>query len=157
MASPVNPIPDTHRGLIPHLAVQDAAAAIAFYVKAFGAQEMHRMPAPDGKRVMHAELRIDGHPLFLADVFPEYGGKGPADLGGTPMTIHRYCRDVDAAVRQAEAAGAIVVMPPADMFWGDRWGRLTDPFGVRWDVATHVEDVSPEEVSKRAAKMAPPA
>ena len=148
MTKPVNPTPDTHKGLIPHLAVKDGPAAIAFYVKAFGASEMHRMMAPDGKRVMHAELRIDGHPFFLAEVFPEYGGKGPKDLGGTPVTMHRYTKDVDAAVKQAVAAGATILMPPADMFWGDRYAQVADPFGHHWSLATHQKDLTPDEMMK---------
>jgi uncharacterized glyoxalase superfamily protein PhnB len=147
------PIPDGHEGLIPHLVCATCADAIEFYKKAFGAEEVNRMPAPDGKRLMHAAIRIDGKFLFLADDFPEYcGGKAqsPAALGGTPVTIHRYVRDCDAAMDRATKAGATVVMPASDMFWGDRYGLVKDPFGHSWSFATHVKDLTPQEMAKGA-------
>jgi uncharacterized glyoxalase superfamily protein PhnB len=147
------PIPDGHEGLIPHMVCTPCADAIEFYKKAFGADEVHRMPAPDGKRLMHAAIRIDGRFVFLADDFPEYcGGKAssPAALGGTPVTIHRYVRDCDAAIERAKKAGASVVMPAADMFWGDRYGVVKDPFGHSWAFATHIEDLTPEQMAKGA-------
>lgn len=151
-----NPIPAGQEGLIPHLVCSPAADAIEFYKKAFGAEEVRRLPAPDGKRLMHAAIRIDGKYVFLADDFPEYcGGKSqsPKGLGGTPVTIHRYVRDCDAAMARATKAGATVVMPAADMFWGDRYGLVTDPFGHSWSFATHLKDLTPEETAK-AAKAA---
>lgn len=146
-----NPVPAGSDGLIPHLVCDSAADAIEFYKKAFGAEEIYRMPAPDGKRLMHAEIRIDGRPIFLADDFPEYcGGKAssPKALGGTPVTIHRYVKDCDAAIKRAQDAGATVKMPAADMFWGDRYGVVVDPFGHTWSLATHQRDLSPDEIAK---------
>jgi uncharacterized glyoxalase superfamily protein PhnB len=146
-------IPDGHEGLIPHLVCSPCADAIEFYKKAFGAEEVHRMPAPDGKRLMHAAIRIDGRFVFLADDFPEYcGGKqqSPKALGGTPVTIHRYVKDCDAAIERATRAGASVVMPASDMFWGDRYGVVKDPFGHSWAFATHTHDYTPEEIARGA-------
>jgi uncharacterized glyoxalase superfamily protein PhnB len=146
-------IPAGHEGLIPHLVCDRCADAIEFYKKAFGAEEMCRMPAPDGRRIMHAAIRIAGSNVFLADDFPEYcGGKSqsPDALGGTPVTIHRYVEDCDAAVRRAQDAGATVKMPPQDMFWGDRYGVVTDPFGHVWAFATHLRNPTPEQISKGA-------
>jgi uncharacterized glyoxalase superfamily protein PhnB len=142
------PIPDGHEGLIPHLTCSPAADALEFYKKAFGAEEVHRMPGPDG-RLMHAAMRIDGKFLFLADDFPEYcGGKehNPNALGGTSVTIHRYVKDCDAVIDRAVTAGATVVMPASDMFWGDRYGLVKDPFGHNWAVATHIKDMTTEEL-----------
>jgi uncharacterized glyoxalase superfamily protein PhnB len=147
------PIPAGSEGLIPHLVCDGCAAAIEFYKKAFGAEETRRMPAPDGKRIMHAEIRISGRPVFLADDFPEYCGgtkSSPQALGGTPVTIHRYVEDCDAAIQRAQQAGASVKMPPMDMFWGDRYGVVTDPFGHVWSLATHKSDPTPEEMAKAA-------
>ncbi|HUF04090.1 MAG TPA: VOC family protein [Aridibacter sp.] len=142
-------IPDEHKGLIPHLVCDDCAGAIEFYKEAFGATEISRAPAPDGKRIIHAEIRIDKNPFFLNDDFPEFcGGKesSPKALGGTPVTIHRYVEDCDAAVDRAAGAGATVTMPPTDMFWGDRYGMVVDPYGHQWSIATHVKDLTPEEM-----------
>jgi uncharacterized glyoxalase superfamily protein PhnB len=130
--------------------VRGAAQAIEFYKKAFGAEELTRMPSPDGRTVMHAELQIGDSILFLADEFPEMGARSPKALGGSPVTIHLYVADVDAVFNRAIQAGATAQMPPTDMFWGDRYGKLTDPFGHVWSVATHTEDVPPEEMAKRA-------
>jgi uncharacterized glyoxalase superfamily protein PhnB len=143
-------IPAGREGLIPHLVCSPCAKAIEFYKKAFGAEEMDRAPAPDG-RIMHAAIRIGGAPVFLVDDFPEYcGGKSqtPQALGGTPVTIHRYVPDCDAAIERAQKAGATVQMPPADMFWGDRYGVVVDPFGHSWSFATHLRDLTPEEIAK---------
>jgi PhnB protein len=126
-------------GVVPHLVVSGGAAAIDFYKKAFGAEEIMRMPAEDGKRLMHAEIRIGPSTIYLADDFPEFcGGKSrsPASLGGTPVTIHQYVRDCDAAIKRAADAGATVTMPAQDMFWGDRYGQVKDPFGHQWSFAT---------------------
>lgn len=145
-----NPIPAGQEGLIPHLVCSPCAEALEFYKKAFGAEEVHRMPGPDG-RVMHAAMRLDGRYLFLADDFPEYcGGKAsnPNALGGTPVTIHRYVKDCDSTMNQALKAGATVVMPASDMFWGDRYGMVKDPFGHQWSIATHIRDMTDEEMMK---------
>jgi PhnB protein len=146
-----DPIPKGHEGIIPHLVCSPCADAIEFYKKAFGAQEAHRVPAPDGQRLMHVAITIDGKFVFLVDDFPEYcGGKSESAtaLGGTPVTIHRYVKDCDAAIAQAEKAGATVVMPAADMFWGDRYGMVQDPFGHKWSIATHIKDLTPDEMMK---------
>lgn len=126
-------------GLVPHLVVKGAAEAIEFYKKAFDAEEIVRMPAEDGKRLMHAQVKIGGSTMYLCDDFPEYcGGKShtPEALGGTPTTLHRYVQDCDAAIKQAADAGATVIMPAQDMFWGDRYGQVKDPFGHTWSFAT---------------------
>jgi PhnB protein len=146
------PIPAGSEGLIPHLVCDPCADAIEFYKKAFGAEEVYRLPAPGG-RIMHASIKIGGRPVFLADDFPEYcGGKAssPKALGGTPVTIHRYVEDCDAAIRRAEQAGAAVKMPATDMFWGDRYGVVTDPFGHVWSLATHISDPTPDHIAKAA-------
>lgn len=156
-----SPIPSGKEGLIPHLVCSSSAEAIEFYKQAFGAVEVSRMPAPDGKRIMHAELSLDGRPLFLVDDFPEFcGGKSenPQALGGSPATIHRYVADCDAAVESAVAAGATAMMPVQDMFWGDRYGAVVDPFGHKWSFATHIKDLTPEEMMqgmKEAFQHAP--
>ena len=144
----MKPIPDGMHTITPHLTVKGAAQAIDFYKKAFGAVELARMPMPDGKTLMHAHLKIGDSHLFLVDEFPTMGGKGPATLGGASVAMHLYFENVDAAFSQAVAAGAQPKMPPTDMFWGDRYGQLRDPFGHRWSVATHVRDVSPEEIQQ---------
>lgn len=149
-----DPIPAGSEGIIPHLVVQGAASAIEFYKQAFGAEEISRNPAPDGQRLMHAELRINGALVYLCDDFPEMCGgrsRAPAALGGSPVTVHQFVRDVDATVNKAQSAGAVVTMPPQDMFWGDRYGTIQDPFGHVWSFATHVRDMSPEEIAAAAA------
>lgn len=143
--SKVQPIPEGMHSLTPHLIVAGAADAIEFYKKAFGAVELMRLPGPDG-RLMHASVRIGDSALMLVDEMPEYGALGPRALKGSPITIHLYSTDVDATVAQAVAAGAKVTMPVAEMFWGDRYGQLEDPFGHRWSVATHTRDLTPEEI-----------
>jgi PhnB protein len=149
--STVQPIPPGMHSLTPHLTCAGATDAIAFYGKAFGAQLLGSMPGPDG-RLMHAMLKIGDSHLMLNDEYPEFGGKGPATLGGTPVTIHLYVNDVDAAFAQAVDAGATVKMPVADMFWGDRYGMLVDPFGHQWSLASHLKDMTQEEM--RAAGKA---
>lgn len=144
------PIPPGREGLIPHLVCDPCGEAIEFYQRAFGAEVLSRMPAPDGKRLMHAEILIDGKPVFLADDFPEYCNdisQSPKALGGTPVTIHRYVKDCDAAIKQAADAGATVKMPATDMFWGDRYGVVIDPYGHAWSLATHISDPTPEEIT----------
>ncbi len=150
MAGTSKPIPEGYHTATPYLIVKDAASAIEFYKKAFGATELMRMAAPSGK-VMHAEIRIGNSPIMIADEFPEMGARSPQSLGGSPVSIFLYVEDVDALASQAIAAGAKVSMPVQDQFWGDRYGKLTDPFGHIWDIATHKEDVTPEEIYKRAA------
>jgi PhnB protein len=150
MAAKVNPIPEEYRGAVPYLSVKDAGRAIEFYKKAFGAREVMRMPQADGK-IGHAELRIGDAPIMLADEFPEMNFRSPQSIGGTPVNILIYVADVDKLVEQAVVAGAKLVRPVADQFYGDRLGALEDPFGHSWSFATHIEDVSPEEMQKRAA------
>ena len=144
----VKAIPEGYYSLTPYLAVRGAAAAIEFYTKAFGAQELMRMPGPGG-RIMHAEVKIGNSVLMLADENPERGHLSPASRGGATASVMFYTEDVDATFKKAVAAGAKADMPPADMFWGDRMGNLTDPFGHTWAIATHKEDVSPGEMQKR--------
>jgi len=148
----VKPIPDGMRTITPHLVCAGAADAIGFYVKAFGAVEMARMPAPGGK-LMHAQVKIGDSIVMLVDEMPEFGALGPLALKGTPVTIHMYVEDVDAAYAKAVAAGATAKMPPADMFWGDRYGQVEDPFGHRWSMATHTQDLTPEQMAEGMAKM----
>lgn len=150
MTNQAKPIPTGFHTLTPHLVVKGASRAIDFYKMAFGAQEIRRSPGPDGKTIMHADLKIGDSHLFLVDEFPQMGCRGPESIGATPVTIHMYVEDVDAAFGKAVAAGAQVRMPVADMFWGDRFGMLTDPFGHSWSLATHKEDLTPQEISKRA-------
>jgi PhnB protein len=149
-------IPAGMSAVTPHLICAGAAAAIDFYKTAFGAVEEGRLPAPDG-RVMHALIRIGGAPIMLVDEMPEWGALGPKALKGSPVTIHLYVDDVDAVVARAVKAGAKVTMPVADQFWGDRYGKLEDPFGHHWSVATHQREVSPEEMKAAMAKMSQPA
>ena len=148
----VNPIPADYPRVVPYLHIDGAAAAIDFYVKIFGAKERLRMDGPDGK-VGHAELGIGDSVVMLADEVPEMGIKGPKTVGGSPVGVHVYVEDVDATHNAALAAGATELRPLEDQFYGDRVGQFEDPFGHRWSVASHVEDVSPEEMEKRAAAM----
>lgn len=150
MKNPIKAIPEGHHTLTPHLVVKEASKAIEFYQKAFGAREVGRLAGPDGKSIMHADLMIGDSHIFLVDEFPQMNCRGPQSIGGTPVTIHMYVEDVDAAFNKAVAAGAQVTMPVADMFWGDRYGVLADPFGHAWSIASHREDVTPEEIGQRA-------
>lgn len=150
LESSVSPVPEGHHTLTAYVVVGDAAEAIDFYTRALGAEERYRMPGPDGS-VAHAELAIGDSVLMLADENPQTGSRSPKTLGGTPVHLFLYHEDVDAAFERAVAAGATPVMPPQDMFWGDRYGRLTDPFGHEWSMATHIEDVPPEEMEARMA------
>jgi len=144
-------VPQGYQTVNPYLVVRGAADAIAYYKKAFGAKERLRMPGPDG-RVMHAEIAIGSSCVMVGDEMPEVGALAPPSVGGTPVTISLYVSDVDRVFAQAVAAGGKVEMPVADMFWGDRYGRLIDPFGHRWAIATHIEDVSAKEMARRAAE-----
>jgi len=148
----VKPIPEGMHSLTPLLTCAGAADAIDFYKKAFNAVEVSRLPGPKGK-LMHASLRIGNSALMLTDEFPEWGGFGPKSLKGSPVTVHLYVENVDAAVEEAVAAGAKITMPLADMFWGDRYAQLEDPFGHRWSVATHKRDLSPAEIQAAMGKM----
>ena len=149
---PVKPIPDGYHTATPYLIVNGAAKALEFYAKAFGAEEVLRCPMPDG-RMGHAEFRIGDSNIMLADEFPEMGAKGPASLGGTPVGICLYVTDSDAVFQRAVAAGARVERPIQDQFYGDRSGTVIDPFGHKWTLATHKEDVSPEEIERRMKAM----
>jgi PhnB protein len=154
MSTPaVKAIPEGMHALTPHLVCAGAADAIEFYKKAFNAVELVRLPGPQG-RLMHASLRIGDSTLMLVDEMPEHGALGPKALKGSPVTIHLYVENADATFEQAVAAGAKVTMPLADMFWGDRYGQLEDPFGHRWSVATHQRDVTPQEMQEAMRKMA---
>ena len=146
----VNPIPPGTTGPVPYLVVNNCAAAIDFYVKAFGARELMRMPGPGGA-IAHAEVSIGGGRIMLSDELQ--GHRSPKVLGGTPVSIFVYVSNVDATFKQALAAGATEKTSPSNMFWGDRWGMLTDPFGHEWHLATHVEDVTPQEMQWRMAQM----
>jgi PhnB protein len=145
----VKPIPDGLRTVIPYLTLNNTREALAFYKKAFGAEEVVCMAGPGGHGVAHAEIKIGDSLLFLADEFPGMGNPSPKTLGGTTAGIHLNVEDVDAVFARAVAAGATAAMPPANMFWGDRFGKLTDPFGHSWSLSTHIEDVSPEEMERR--------
>ncbi len=149
----IKPVPDDMHTITPHLICAGAADAIEFYKKAFNAVEGGRLPGPQGK-LMHAMIRIEGSAVMLVDEMPECGALGPKSLKGSPVTIHLYVKDVDAVVARAAAAGAKVTMPVADMFWGDRYGRLEDPFGHHWSVATHIRDVTPAEMQDAMRKLA---
>ncbi len=143
----VKPIPDGYHTLTPFLTVRDAARAIEFYKAAFGATERGVMKAPDGK-VMHAELMIGDSIIMMSDEFPEFGAVSPQALNGSPMGLHIYLDNVDAAFDRAVKAGAQVEMPVMDQFWGDRYGRLKDPFGHKWSIATHVKDLSADDMKR---------
>ena len=145
----VSPIPEGYHSVTPYLVMKNAAAAIEFYKKAFGAVELFRMPAPGGK-VGHAEIKIGDSPVMLADEYPDLGFKGPESLGGTPVILMIYVNDVDKIYPQAIAAGGKELRPLQTQFYGDRSGTLTDPFGHMWTICTHVEDVPEEELAKRA-------
>jgi PhnB protein len=149
----VKPIPEDMHSITPHLVCAGAADAIEFYKKAFGAVEQARLPGPGGK-LMHAMIRIGDSAVMLVDEMPEHGAFGPKSLKGSPVTIHLYVENADATVERAVKAGAKLTMPVADMFWGDRYGQLEDPFGHHWSVATHVRDVSMEEAQQAMKKMA---
>ncbi len=146
----VKPIPDAYPGATPYLICRGAAQAIDFYRRAFGAVERFRLEMPDG-RIGHAEITIGKAVIMLADEFPEMGARSPQTIGGSPVSVLVYVEDVDAFTRRAEAAGAKVLRPVTDQFYGDRSVHLEDPFGHRWGFATHIEDVSPDEVKRRAA------
>jgi PhnB protein len=149
----VKPVPDGYPEISPYLVVDGAGAAIEFYDKVLGATERMRLPGPDGT-IGHAELQLGNSLIMVADEAPQLGLRGPRAIGGTPVTISVYVEDVDGVVERAVQAGATVLRPVEDQFYGDRSGQFEDPFGHRWSVATHVEDISPEEMGRRAADLA---
>jgi len=159
MPDKVKPIPDGYHTITPHITVRDAPGAIDFYKKALNAQVLNRADLPNGK-VMHASLRIGDSQLMLNDEMPEYGVVSPLSLGGSPVTIHIYTENVDQAFNRAVSAGAQIKMPLADQFWGDRYAVVADPYGHKWSLASHVKDLSPEEMElamkEAMAKMQPP-
>jgi len=146
-------VPEDFHTITPHLVVNGVAEAIAWYTQAFGAHELLRHAAPDGEAIMHSELLLGDSRFFVVDEFPG-AVQSPRSLGGTPVTLHLYVDDVDAVFDRAVAAGAEVLLPVEDQFWGDRYGMLRDPFGHRWSIATHIEDLSPREMKARAAAWA---
>lgn len=155
MSTPaVERIPSDMHSVTPHLVCANAVSAIDFYVKAFGATECGKMLAPNGK-LIHGMIRIGDSAVMLAEETPEWGAIGPLTLKGSPVTLHLYVQDADAAFQRAVDAGATAVMPPADMFWGDRYGMVKDPFGHSWSIAHHVRDMSPEEMQAAAAAASP--
>lgn len=143
-------VPEGFHTITPQLTIRGADRAIEFYRRAFGAAELERMLGPDGQSIMHAELKIGDSIIFLSDEFPGMGCRSPQSLGGTTSSLHLYVEDVDAAFARAVAAGAQVRMPVADMFWGDRYGKIVDPFGHEWGIATRKENLTPDEIGKRA-------
>lgn len=153
MKAKVKPIPTGYHAVTPYLSIKGAANAIAFYKKAFAAKEIMRMPAPGGT-IGHAEIQIGDSRIMLADEYPDLNFHGPKTLGGASVHIHLYVPDVDKVVKKAVAAGAKLLRPVIDQFYGDRSGSLEDPFGHVWHVATHKEDIAPKEMKKRAAAMA---
>lgn len=150
----VNPIPEDYPRVTPYLHVDGASAAIEFYTEVFGATERGRMPGDSPDSVGHAELELGNSLIMLADEFPDMGALGPKSVGGSPVTLHVYVEDVDATFEKAARAGARSLQEPADQFYGDRSGQFEDPFGHRWNVASHIEDVPPEEMQRRMAEAA---
>lgn len=149
---PVQPIPDGYHSITPYMALDEAARAIDFYKAAFNARELVRMPGPGGK-IMHAEIRIGDSNIMLSDEAPQMNHRSPRSLGGSPMFLMIYVEDVDALTKQAVAAGATIIRPLENQFYGDRSATVEDPFGYKWTLATHVEDVTPEEMERRMAQM----
>jgi len=148
----VKRVPEGCHRVTPHLTVRDAAAMIEFYKQAFGAEEKRRAPGPDGKSIMHAELQIGDAKIFLNDEFPEMGAFSPLASNGTPVTLHLAVEDADQQFQQSLSAGAEVVMPLADQFWGDRYGIVKDPSGHHWSIGSHMEDLTPEQIRERMGK-----
>jgi len=152
------PIPEGFGTVTAHLVIEGAGEAMDFYKRAFGAQDLGRMMAPDGRKLMHGLMQIGDSKVMVVDAFEQWGVKGPKGLGGTAVSLHIYVPDVDRAFQRAVDAGCTVSMPLADMFWGDRYGKLKDPFGHEWSMATHVRDLSPAEMdaAMKAAMAEPP-
>ncbi len=149
--SNVPPIPEHFNTVSAHLCIKGAAEAMEFYKKAFGGEELCRMPGPDGKSVMYGELKIGNSVVMIAEEWPGPGPASPTTLKNTSVTIHIYSEDADAAHKRAVDAGATSTMPVAEMFWGDRYGRVMDPYGHHWSFATHIKDLTPEEMASAAA------
>lgn len=147
----VKSVPDGFNTLSAYVIVQNSDKAMEFYKKAFGAETVARMTGPDGKSVMHAELKIGNSMLLLTDENPQWGSRSAASIGGSPISLHIYCDNADALFNRAVAAGCTPTMPIMDAFWGDRYGKLKDPFGIEWGIATHKEDLTEAEIGKRAA------
>ena len=152
MTTKTKPIPDGYHTVTPYLVITNAGKAIEFYKEAFGATEIMRLATPDGK-LMHAEIKIGDSPIMLCDECPDWNALSPQTIGGTAVSIMLYLEEVDSIVKRAVAAGATLLMPVENQFWGDRCGTVVDPFGHKWTVATHTEDVSPEEISTRAKAL----
>ena len=146
-------VPAGFHAVTPVLTVKDAEKAIGFYQRAFGAEERMRFLGPDEKSIMHAEIKIGDSIIMLGEEHPETGCRGPQSLGGTPVSLYLYVEDADQAFTRAVSAGARADMPVADMFWGDRFGQVTDPFGHKWNLATRKENVTPEEMRKHSGKF----
>lgn len=146
-AAKVAPIPPGHATVTAHLIVDGAAEAMDFYKKAFGAKILGKMPFGDGKRLMHGAMRIGDSMVYLVDTIEEFGMKGPKALGGSVVTLHLFVPNVDKAFARAVEAGCTPTMAPADMFWGDRYGKVRDPFGHDWSLATHIKDMTPKEMA----------
>ncbi|MDA8429097.1 MAG: VOC family protein [Geobacteraceae bacterium] len=152
MTTTTKPIPDGYHTVTPYLVIKNASKAMEFYAEAFGATELTRLTTPDGG-VMHAEIRIGDSPVMLSDECPDWNALSPLTIGGTSVSLVLYVQDADAVVKRSVAAGATLLMPVADQFWGDRMGTILDPFGHKWSIATHTEDVSAEEIAKRAKAL----
>ena len=148
MSATVKAIPEGHHTITPYLVVRNGTQAIEFYKKAFGAEERFCMNTPDGKSIGHAELKIGDSLFMLADEFPQMNSLSPESIGGSPISMYVYVEDVDAVFNQAVSAGATVLNPVMDMFYGDRWGYIKDPFGHLWSIATHKKDLTPDELKK---------
>jgi PhnB protein len=153
MTATVKAIPEGHHTITPYLVVKNGAQAIEFYKKAFGAEELFRMNGPDGKSIGHAQLKMGDSLFMLADEFPQMNSLSPESIGGSPVSMYVYVEDVDAVFNQAVSAGATVLNPVMDMFYGDRWGYIRDPFGHLWSIATHKKDLTADEL-KKAAEIA---
>ncbi len=151
LSTAVAPVPAGYHTVTPALTIRGAGKAIEFYKKAFGAQVLDRVDGPDGKSVMHAALQIGDSRMFLSDEMPGMACRSPQSLGGSSSSIYLYVKDADGAVKKAVDAGATLKKPVETMFWGDRFGSIADPFGYTWDIATRVEEVTPDELRKRAA------
>ena len=148
----VKAIPEGFNSISAHLVVRDCAKAIEFYKKAFGAEQIFAMPSPDGK-IMHAEMKFGNSTLMMCEEMPEMGATSPQALNGSAVTVHLYVEDADKTFDQAVEAGATATMPLMDAFWGDRYGKVTDPFGHQWEICTHKEDLTPQEIGKRAGEF----
>jgi PhnB protein len=146
------PIPEGYQSISPYLAVDDAKKAIEFYKRAFGATERSMMPGPDGT-IAHCELQIGDSLIMLADALPQFTTRSPKEIGGTTIGLFMYVEDVDEAIQTAADAGATITQPAEDQFWGDRFGQVQDPFGHLWQIATHIEDLTPEEIGRRGQEF----